>query len=288
MRTIKKIHGSHAVRIFGGGNQIDRYGVYEMGPSEDDYASLSVISNGKQWYITSASDGPTVGTVAASNLLGWWSFDSNSGLRVDDKSSYGNHGTMNGGMSSSSNIITGQVGSGLMMDGVDDHISVSDNVFDITRSLTLMAWVKTSTADINSRTQHVFSKRESSGNCPLQFAIVQSSAKIKIYTKTVGVGAKNNESSDTITPDAWNFIVYVRDAVRRKMTFYINGVQDSGGWQSDTLTKISPSDVTLKIGCIGMGNGKFFGGLMDEVRIYNKPLDPNEIQAIYQSSALGL
>ncbi|NJL14298.1 MAG: LamG domain-containing protein [Microscillaceae bacterium] len=46
-----------------------------------------------------------------------------------------------------------------------------------------------------------------------------------------------------------------------------------------------PNDLPLEIGRDVPGITEFFAGVMDEVRLYNRPLGPEEIQQLYEDDA---
>jgi hypothetical protein len=74
------------------------------------------------------------------------------------------------------------------------------------------------------------------------------------------------------SPDVWCHVVMLRkDGITK---FYVNGVQTAN---TESSTPLVPTDFTIG-SAIGI---RFFKGMIDDVRIYNRALSDSEIQAIY-------
>ena len=90
-------------------------------------------------------------------------------------------------------------------------------------------------------------------------------------------------STNAVSLNQWYHVVAVRKTSPTKQgTFYINGAQDSGGWQSWIYG--TGSYYPLAIGTtepICGGGGNFFNGYLDEVRAYNRALSQEEITELY-------
>lgn len=84
-------------------------------------------------------------------------------------------------------------------------------------------------------------------------------------------------SGQTITnANRWYHVVMLRDTSMTK--FFING--------SQTLNTLSASPTTPTDFTIGSQNGvRFFDGLIDDVRIYNRALLPNEVSQLYDAES---
>ena len=74
------------------------------------------------------------------SLVGWWKFDEGSGGTAYDSSGYGNDGTLEG----DPKWVPGYLAGAIQLDGIDDYIDCgNDPSVNITREITLAAWVKT-------------------------------------------------------------------------------------------------------------------------------------------------
>jgi hypothetical protein len=161
---------------------------------------------------------------------------------------------------------SGQVGAGQEFDtdniGVDDYIDTgADDPLDITGDLTISAWVYRET---NGTVHHIASKNDAGSIAPWQFAITDTD-QLRYFASETGVSYEFLDSGDTVSLNTWHHVTLVRSG--GQVTFYIDGVQDSG-WKAMTKTP-TISNTTAKIGAHGDLSGNFFDGFMDEVRISN-------------------
>jgi hypothetical protein len=70
----------------------------------------------------------------------------------------------------------------------------------------------------------------------------------------------------------WYHVVMLRsDGVTK---FYVNGIQTAN---TESSTPLAPTAFTIG----SATRGRFFDGMIDDVRIYNRALSASEIQAIY-------
>jgi len=201
-----------------------------------------------------------------------WKFDETSGTSAADSSGNNYSGTLVNGPT----WAAGHVDGALNFDGIDDHVATVDDPLDITGSLTISAWVVHTS---NSTARHIASKNHVGVSTPWQLAILTTN-KLRSYTRGSDLD-QAIDSNDSISLNAWHHVVFVRDAVTSKVTFYIDGSQDSGGWQTYTPARVSASGVTAKIGSRGDGASNFFSGKIDDLRIYNRALSPDEVLALY-------
>jgi arabinan endo-1,5-alpha-L-arabinosidase len=86
-----------------------------------------------------------------------------------------------------------------------------------------------------------------------------------------------SNSSKKVPQEEWTFVAGVCDGETLKV--YLNGVLDHTGLKMKTpLSSVSP----LHIGLAGGGGAHCFLGSLDDVRLYNRALSPEEIAALAQ------
>jgi arylsulfatase A-like enzyme len=205
--------------------------------------------------------------------VAYWKFDETSGLSAADSSGNGYTGVLVNGPAWSS----GHVDGALNFDGVNDYVSTVDDPLDLTGSLTIVGWVYHTN---NSLVHHIASKNQNKIATPWQLAILTSN-KLRSYTRGNNID-QMIDSSDVVSLNAWHHVVFVRDAANSKVTFYIDGVQDSGGWKAYTPAQVAASAVTAKIGSRADAAANFFSGKLDDLRIYDRALSSVEILELYQ------
>jgi prepilin-type N-terminal cleavage/methylation domain-containing protein len=209
-----------------------------------------------------------------SGLVGYWSFDEGIGTIAYDLSGYGNNGTLNNfNFTETSGWITGKVGKALIFDGVNDYVSLNQQPF-LSNGFTFSVWVK-APSPIPSDFTNIFNNN--------QFFIRKSDSTVGNYWD-----AFVNLSDDSTAPrargtvaqgDVWTHLVVVWD--KETLKIYVNSELKGNVIRTGDLTSTT---VTAQIGRGEKTNtlAHPFLGIIDEVRIYNRPLSSGEIKAIYE------
>jgi len=208
---------------------------------------------------------------AESGLVGYWKFDEGSGTTAMDSSGNGNTGTLNNGPL----WVDGKYGKALGFDGVDDNVQVPTSAsLDVTAYLTVEAWVYprayvSSTGDA----PHIVSRADLSGGSIYILALQTGTHKVEYAVNPFPNAAA---SGTDLQLNIWTHLAMTYDGSRVRL--YINGNFDSDYALSGPIFTTSN---WLEIGCKHWAGGyhAFFNGLVDEVRIYNRALSQQEIQA---------
>ncbi len=198
------------------------------------------------------------------------SFDEDFGAKAYDLSRYKNHGTISG-----ASRVSGRYGGALSFDGADDKVTVSDaDSLDLSSAFTVCVWVKYSVA----ANRCVVDKRAAGG--AINYRLYKSSdgsLNLEVYDGThdliVNTGAAYNDNVWHLAAVTW--------ARGDKGCIYIDGVLKNN--VPDTITGTITNNGPLTIGNSGEG-GKWFNGLIDDVRVYSRVLTVEEIRRIYQES----
>jgi hypothetical protein len=193
--------------------------------------------------------------------------------QIYDSTVNSNDGTSNGSMTSGDQV-SGQIGGSLDFDSTNDYINMGNYMSSGVSQVTMEAWVKKTDADdtrVVSKsdgtsaggTQHKMTLRLSGSSPPV-------SARLNT-DNNVGVDLV---SAGTVPADTWTHVAWTYDgsAVR----FYIDGASSNcqlggngGAGNSCTPTgNIISSTRDIVIGNNdNIPNSRFFGGIIDEVRI---------------------
>jgi glucose/arabinose dehydrogenase len=218
----------------------------------------------------------TFGEVASTpGLVGHWAFDEGAGTVTADLSGNDLDGTLqykptwtNGGSCHS--------GSCIAFDGVDDYVRVDDTAaLQLTGDVTISAWVKPTGARslqsiVSKRYEYELGAIDDTAPYPLAWSHKEPSGTL-VSGPLVGA----------VTPDEWQHVVLVRDGTARQIRGYRNGVLEA---TSTYAVAPGTSSYALNIGR-NPGGSQRFRGLIDEVRIYNRPLSETEIQELAQPPA---
>ncbi len=202
---------------------------------------------------------PTTGLVAA------YGFEESSGSAINDASPNGNHGVIAGATRTGS----GRYGRALSFDGVDDVITIADSAsLDLSTEVTIQAWVRPSTL---TGFQSVLMKEAPEG---LAYALYanDSTSKPAAHIRLTGMTDSDSSAGTTgLTIGSWTHLAATFDGAT--LRFYVNGALIESRAVSGTVQATAGA---LRLG----GNtvwGEYFGGVIDEVRIYSRALPAAEI-----------
>jgi hypothetical protein len=217
------------------------------------------------------------------SLVGWWKLEGNSGTIVEDYSTYQKNGTMynmNTGLNNGTSGWTteGKFGNAMMFDGLDDRVQISHNsVYNIpiqsSGKITMEAWVYPLNLAYESG---ILSKRSN------YRMILRPEGELKFQT----FGWTGGGASSKVKVNEWSHIAITYDGEIGQLKFYLNGnnvrtvnsYPPNGGTNSDNLLIGRGHDLTMPT----------FNGTIDEVRLFNRSLTPEEIKASYNAGLYRL
>jgi hypothetical protein len=201
--------------------------------------------------------------------------DEGEGAVIYDETSNHNDGTIYGATWTTA----GKVNSALDFDGVDDYVDCGNGAsLNITDAITIEAWVKQTSA--NSYAAIV-----TKGQGPDYGYLYQFNAETRKPVLYLMGAHQSWDSADTAIPlDVWSFISVTYDGTY--IRYFLNGNPD-GIVTASPGGGITPNTVNLSIGSRA-GNGDYFNGTIDEVRVLRKALSADEIYRCYQKSGPGV
>lgn len=218
---------------------------------------------GQVWSFTTTPDIK----ITDPNLVGYWNFDRLANGIAIDWSGRSRHGTILG----NPQLVEGYNKMALEFDGIDDAVEVPQAIYT---NMTLMAWVRT-----DSPAPEGTSAREGSGllwsdhaggGDHFNLAILGT----KLAFETGPGGNPNTISIKDVVKGEWVHIAVTRSEDTRQVELYIDGGLDNTGVHTgDRNIGANPKIV------IG-GNildGRYFKGLIDEVRAYDRVLTQDQI-----------
>lgn len=220
-------------------------------------------------------------TSPPNGLVSWYPLDNNSAW--DPISGY--NGTLNGGVTTGA---TGQVHGAYDFDGSDDYISTGKNNLIGTSDYSIVAWFKAPSSEDGQIFGSYVSDVGDSQYTGIRFRGLSgtSDPDFRFYM--------NDDHSDQSNWDVynhgwddntWHHVVVVVDRSSSDPVLYIDSI--SQAWDStDTMLTgdIDMSGNDYQIGSLDLGDRALWGGLIDDVRIYDRALTANEVEVIYNSS----
>jgi len=208
-------------------------------------------------------------TPLPTGLVGAWGFNEGSGTSVGDSSGGGNNGTLSGAGATWN--AAGKYGAALSFNGSSGNVTVPHSAsISLNSSYTLEAWVKPTAL---TAYQTILIK-EVTGGCGYW---------LQTTGNALASGFNNNgcrehiSGTPTIPLNAWSHLAAVFNDTANTYTLYLNGVAILT--ENETSVPL-PNTQALVFGqsaCSGCGNERW-RGLIDDIRIYNRPLTATEIQ----------
>lgn len=223
-----------------------------------------------------ATSSSSMAGVFGSGLVGYWQFEEAAGTTTGttaDISGKGNHPTLSSIAAPYGIVAGGMFGNALSLDGGAMNARMDPVTLPTGSVMSVEAWIKPtaySTATYNGIV--------SWGNRTTASAIdlcVQNTGRPCVATWgndfVPGTGA-------AATSNAWNHIAVVMNG--KAVTLYMNGQPVS------TTLGILPTITSqgFIIGSTDWTSGRSFKGLIDDVRIYNRTLTPQEIASSYAAT----
>ena len=159
----------------------------------------------------------------------------------------------------------------LFFDRSNDYVNIPGTLSIPANTFTISMWVKLSSASL---TDTVFGQSNTAGS--FVFRVDDDLSISAVITGTI-IATTNNS---IITENAWHFIAYSRSGTGAGThKIYLDGV--SQALVIDSATNYTATANAKQIGQRG-DNASFSGGLIDEVRIYNRALMPGEVRMLYR------
>ena len=206
------------------------------------------------------------------NLVAWWTLDEAAGQTAVDWSGHGHHGTIHGGR-----WVAGRRGSALQLDGVAAFIEApGDDVPAGSSAFSVAAWIRPLALRQDQTIIAWGPETPNQGN-RLELQGQWLCHRFVGNDYQVQVGDLTGQ---------WIHVALVHTGFGSRV-LYINGSPQEGLY----VGSITPPNVTataVGIGAIaGSIPNRFLDGLIDDVRLYNRPLDPQELVGMLRTDLLA-
>jgi hypothetical protein len=264
----------------GGGGRSDGNNVLAGNTLEDlavdvDGATLTAQNN---WWGQASGpdqDDPSIGirpqiyygAPVEDGLVGHWTFDSEwtSNTTAYDRSGLGNNGILQGGLSLA-NQVAGQHGEALNFDGVNDYVQTTADPTDLGVT---GANPKTSIVYMNATNYSGVYQIGAINMMGREFSLQDNGLaqwRAQFWANDIDYAAPLNVPvMHTQTYDGTSVSIYTND------TFLTAQAK---------VLDTTPNGNTA----IGRWENEYFPGLIDEMRVYNRALDPSEISELYRQN----
>jgi hypothetical protein len=177
---------------------------------------------------------------------------------------------------------TGMRNASISFDGTDDYVSTP--ITTAYSALTVTAWVKTTDSSYSrdgTGIQNILGKWVS-GNKSFDFRM-QSGVLFVGISPGADSNGEGEESTFTISSDQWTHVAFTYDDSANTVVIYKNGVG-----QTFTNSVTMGGTPALQIGRLGWGGvtDRNWNGQIDDVKIFNYALTPQQIKTEYNSGSV--
>lgn len=221
------------------------------------------------------------------SLVGWWPMEEGTSTMIADYSGNNNHGTTTGMAvppTAFSGWTTGRLGKALNFDSENDRVDIPDsgslNFGGITTT-TFAAWVYLDSYP-PSNDNYIYQIIGDESACAAGGSVIWriGSQGSITYRARIGINFRtptdHDDQNNTDLPlKTWTHIAVTTDGANAR--YYINGRLDT----TNAYAFVPQSSTcSWSIGYFLSGNGRFFDGKIDDVRIYKRTLSAEEISAL--------
>lgn len=212
---------------------------------------------------------------AIEGMIAHWRFDEGAGNTAYD-SAGDSHGSIH-----SAYWAVGKNARALDFDGIDDYVRTPIRDIDM---LTVAAWVSIAGETLADQ-QNIVNNCENGGyTLTYDFKL----NKKFVFIAHINGGYRTAFSDTVIEKHKWHHVVGTYDGNDGHL--YIDGVEQADSFGDDGV--ITDTGLPLLIGANPETDGpieygRCFNGKIDDVRVYNQALTPQEIQQLYQYGLSG-
>jgi len=247
-------------RFFGG--DLDDVRIYDRALTDVEVAGLASLSLG---------------------LVGHWKLDEGGGATAFDETGNGHDGAINGAQGTE-----GQIGGALLFDEIDDHVSVPD--FEYGTDYTVAFWLKSS-GNEGTGWQYMFS--HAGWNAPNSLNIYFGENGAAGYEGTIRTLLRDVDDADAhgtgmldvnadLADGNWHHYT-LTVAAGSGANVYIDGVLMASEYSRGGDAFDPATDLTFG-GRSDLSSARFFGGALDDVRIYDRALTELEVTGLAAGS----
>ena len=168
-------------------------------------------------------------------------------------------------------------GYSLQLDGVDDYVEVPHVVGLNLYPLTITAWLKTTNQIANSELG-VVNKYVANSSNGYNLFVSQGRIRASYFNGTASVQGNGGLDGGPVANDRWHHVAFTVDASGGRI--YVDGVLvESAAWVGTpgATTTTEPLRMGVYPGVVGKSN--YFGGMLDEVQIWNVARSEAQVQA---------
>lgn len=205
-------------------------------------------------------------------LVAHWELDESSGSIAAD-SAGDNDGVLKG--DPQWRPYSGRMNGALLLDGNGDYVDCGNgSALNITDELTVAAWVNIN--QVNVDRQAIVTKGDSS------WRLSTTGSDMRFHFAVAGGG--NYVNGDTVVGQGeWHHVCGTYDGAY--MRLYVDGIEEPNGAVANS-TGVGVNGYNVYIGNNDEGDGMYWDGLIDDVRLYSCPLTATEVYDLFMAGPI--
>lgn len=221
-------------------------------------------------------------------LIGYWTFDESGSIAnnqttgLQDSSGGNNNGTALNPDGTGMAFVPGKSGNAINLDGVNDTVVIGTDNYNIPfKEMTIAFWMNTSTATPTTYGMALHRSDNANIGQATFFGGVETGTNQIVATVGANVVGWTAGTTGVIAvPGTWNYVVCSWNGTNGRV--YVDGVEKKN--YALAASNFTNRPATTRIGSSASSSAYLLNGKVDDVRIYNRALDVNEIMAIYSAT----
>ncbi|OLC58289.1 MAG: hypothetical protein AUH85_01120 [Chloroflexi bacterium 13_1_40CM_4_68_4] len=238
--------------------------------------------------IRSASPGlvPPHCVAPPAGLVSWWRGDGHA-----RDTNAGHDGVLRG-----AGFDVGEVGQGFAFNGVDAFVDLPDvaALNTVRGAITVEAWIKRDLTTHPGSPSGVFSHRDPNVHNGFDLLTTDQGGVVVVVETTIGYSVLYS-SANIVTPGRLHHVAATASTITGRVQAYVDGEEIQlhaveGSMQiSGTLLPAGHAFLGRRqdVGLAGVELAGYYSGVIDELAVYARDLDPGEIRAIVQAGVVG-
>ncbi len=168
----------------------------------------------------------------------------------------------------------------LYFDGNDDYVNIPDHSdLDITNAVTVEAWIRPSRLNVWQSPLEKGAHNDWAYGFYIEPAGGNIGFEIGLEGQAVQWAGATAPVNSYLAVNKWSHLVGTADSATGKVCLYIDGRKVA---ENTFSGQINTNSIPFQIG--KRSDGGYFGGIIDEVRIYDRALSASEIASIYAAN----
>lgn len=212
--------------------------------------------------------------IPTNGLIAYYPFTGNA----NDLSGNSNNGTVNGATLTTDRF--SNANSAYHFNGSSNYISVNNSATFPQTAISICYWLNRG-GHVPTNKENYISKEQAFQSYQMQNSHLQSG----FYSGTPGVWSQYDSHYTLANNSNWVFYTFTFDNTTHIASTYINGVLDTFLLETDPNFIVKVSSNPMYIGRNGSASVWYINGDMDDIRIYNRAIDPCEVSQLFYENA---